>query len=103
MTNRTDTSLAEVMCGANRFSVVIPHLNQPDFLDRCLASLADGSRRPDEVIVVDNGSDALPQAICDAWGALLLTEADPGPGPARNCGERAGSVTKSGGSKKARA
>ena len=91
MTDRTDASLAEVPPRTARFSVAIPHLNQPDFLDRCLASLAAGSRRPDEVIVVDNGSNALPQAICDVYGAQLLTEADPGPGPARNCGVRAAS------------
>ena len=69
-----------------RISVVIPHLNQPDFLSRCLASLAAGSRSPDEVIVVDNGSRELPQAICDEYGVLLLAEAEPGPGPARNRG-----------------
>ncbi len=91
MTDKTETSLVEVMGGANRFSVVIPHLNQADFLARCLSSLAAGSRRPDEVIVVDNGSDVVPQAICDVWGARLLTEATPGPGPARNCGVRAAS------------
>jgi GT2 family glycosyltransferase len=69
-----------------RISVVIPHLNQHEFLSRCLASLASGTRRPDEVIVVDNGSRALPEAICAAHGARLLTEAEPGPGPARNLG-----------------
>lgn len=69
-----------------RISVVIPHLNQPDFLARCLASLAAGTRAPDEVIVVDNGSRDLPQAVCAAHGARLLTEAEPGPGPARNRG-----------------
>ena len=97
MTDRTDPRPAEGPrqsvrpLQADRFSVVIPHLNQPEFLARCLASLAAGSRRPDEVIVVDNGSDALPQAICDAHGARLLTEAEPGPGPARNCGVRVSS------------
>ena len=67
-------------------SVVIPHLNQPDFLARCLASLVAGTRAPDEVIVVDNGSRTLPKAICAVHGVLLLTEAEPGPGPARNLG-----------------
>ena len=67
-------------------SVVIPHLNQPRMLARCLQSLADGVRAPDEVIVVDNGSAALPRAICAAHDAQLLTEPTPGPGPARNRG-----------------
>jgi glycosyltransferase involved in cell wall biosynthesis len=74
-----------------RFSVVIPHLNQPEFLARCLASLAAGARSPDEVIVVDNGSRDLPTALCAAHGARLLAEAEPGPGPARNLGVAASS------------
>ena len=42
-----------------QISVVIPHLNQPEALARCLASLAVGARQPDEIIVVDNGSGAM--------------------------------------------
>ena len=72
--------------GRPRISVVIPHLNQPEFLTRCLASLAAGTRAPDEMIVVDNGSRDLPEAVCAAHGVRLLTEAEPGPGPARNRG-----------------
>ena len=67
-------------------SVVIPHLNQPAMLGRCLDSLAAGQRRPDEVLVVDNGSTELPHAVCDRPGVRLLQEAEPGPGPARNRG-----------------
>lgn len=70
----------------NKISVVIPHLNQPDHLARCLASLAAGTSPPFEVIVVDNGSAVLPEAVCAAHGARLLQEPEPGPGPARNCG-----------------
>lgn len=69
-----------------RFSVVIPHLNQPQMLARCLASLRAGQRQPDQVIVVDNGSTVPPRAVCEAAGAILLTEPVPGPGPARNRG-----------------
>lgn len=68
-------------------SVVIPHLNQPEALGRCLASLRAGRRPPDEVIVVDNGSATLPRDICAAHtGVTLLHEPTPGPGPARNRG-----------------
>lgn len=68
-------------------SVVIPHLNQPEMLARGLAALMAGRRLPDEVIVVDNGSQMLPEAICAAHPAVrLLHEAEPGPGPARNRG-----------------
>jgi glycosyltransferase involved in cell wall biosynthesis len=74
-----------------RISVVIPHLNQPEDLARCLASVAAGTCAPDEVIVVDNGSRELPEVVCAAHGARLLTEAAPGPGPARNCGVAASS------------
>lgn len=70
-----------------RICVVIPHLNQPDFLRRCLASLKEGQRQPDEIIVVDNGSRQMPQAVCAAFdGVQLLREETPGPGPARNLG-----------------
>ena len=68
-------------------SVVIPHLNQPKFLHRCLTSLKVGSRQPDEIFVVDNGSVEMPQEICGAFdGVTLLREETPGPGPARNLG-----------------
>lgn len=70
-----------------RISVVIPHLNQPEMLRRCLASLQAGQRQADEIIVVDNGSTTLPTAICAAYpGVQLLQEPTPGPGPARNRG-----------------
>lgn len=75
-----------------KISVIIPHLNQPEALERCLASLRSGSRSADEIIVVDNGSTELPRSICDAEeGVLLLQERDPGPGPARNTGIAASS------------
>lgn len=75
-----------------RLSVVIPHLNQPDHLRRCLASLFAGRVVPDEIIVVDNGSRDMPVAVCDTFpGVQLLSEARPGPGPARNRGVAASS------------
>lgn len=80
---------APAPCDTLRVSVVIPHLNQPEALAHCLASLRNGRRVPDEVIVVDNGSTALPDRICAAYGARLLSEATPGPGPARNAGAAA--------------
>ena len=68
-------------------SVVIPHLNQPEALALCLASLAAGRRRPDEIFVVDNGSTLLPEVVCAAHPlVVLLQEPVPGPGPARNRG-----------------
>ena len=68
-------------------SVIIPHLNQPEMLARCLQSLVAGKRPAAEIIVVDNGSDTLPTAVCAAFPDVqLLHEAEPGPGPARNLG-----------------
>lgn len=75
------------MASGGKISVVIPHLNQPELLALCLKSLQDGTRAPDEVIVVDNGSAQMPQAVCDAFpGTRLLHEPAPGPGLARNRG-----------------
>ncbi|HEV7718500.1 MAG TPA: glycosyltransferase family 2 protein [Arsenicitalea sp.] len=70
-------------------SVVIPHLNEPEDLRRCLDALAaqrdDGV--PFEIIVVDNGSREPPVAVCSAFdGVRLEQELMPGPGPARNRG-----------------
>lgn len=75
-----------------RISVVIPHLNQPEHLARCLTSLYAGALLPDEVFVVDNGSTEMQQATCaDYPGVVLLRETTPGPGPARNLGVAAAS------------
>jgi GT2 family glycosyltransferase len=70
-------------------SIIIPHLNQPEALAACLQSLAAQSypRERFEVIVVDNGSRELPTKVVGTLsGARLETEAEPGPGPARNRG-----------------
>ena len=72
-------------------SVIIPHLDQLAGLDLCLRSLeAQTLERPlFEIIVVDNGSIARPEALISRYpGVRLLHEAKPGPGPARNWGAR---------------
>lgn len=72
-----------------RVTVIIPHLNQPDFLLRCLQSISVQSYEQSlvDIIVVDNGSNHLPHEICNQFpNVKLLTEATPGPGPARNTG-----------------
>ena len=69
-----------------RVSVIIPHLNEPEQLAECLASLArQQGAVPFEVIVVDNGSRQWPDFV-ERTGARLLRETTPGPGPARNLG-----------------
>lgn len=70
-------------------SVIIPHLDQPQALRACLLSLAEqaGVKQAVEIIVVDNGSKVLPVETCAAFASVtLLSEATPGPGPARNRG-----------------
>lgn len=69
-----------------RVSVIIPHLNQPEALRRCLASVC-GQREVGEVIVVDNGSSAPLDDVMAAFPSVtFLHEPTPGPGPARNLG-----------------
>ena len=73
-------------------SVVVPHLNQPENLAACLASLADQSINSAlyEVIVVDNGSARIPHEVVEPYpNTQIISEVQPGPGPARNAGIRA--------------
>ncbi|MEM6486656.1 MAG: glycosyltransferase [Pseudomonadota bacterium] len=77
--------------GVPSISVIIPHLNQPDLLARCLACIAaqePGAYTLGEVIVADNGSRAERHAatVCRdfAFARAIDAAAVPGPGPARN-------------------
>ena len=74
---------------AETVSIIIPHMNQSAFLERCLVSLAPqvAAHKDVEVIVVDNGSKQLPTEVLNrfAW-ARLEQEKEAGPGPARNKG-----------------
>lgn len=77
-----------------RISVVIPHYNQEDYLATGLRLLHEqaGVTAEVEIIVVDNASRRMPEAVCAAWpGVRLLSEKTPGPGPARNTGAAAAS------------
>ena len=70
-------------------SVIAPHLNQPEHLAAFLASLhaQDFDMRRAEVIIVDNRSRELPEAVVAPYpGVRLVSESTPGPGPARNRG-----------------
>lgn len=70
-----------------RISVIIPHLNTPDLLARCLRSVFE--QRLDhgsvEVIVVDNGS-RVPLDLAAFPHVRILAEPAAGPGLARNRG-----------------
>ncbi len=62
-------------------AVVVPVRDEPR-LDECLAALAGGTRRPDELVVVDDGSD--PPVAADV--TVLRLEPGRGPAAARNLG-----------------
>ncbi|GHF11614.1 glycosyltransferase family 2 protein [Pseudolysinimonas yzui] len=55
-------------------SVVIPALNDAAMLARCLTSLAQQRRVPDEIVVVDNGSTDDTRAVAEAAGARVIWE-----------------------------
>jgi glycosyltransferase involved in cell wall biosynthesis len=55
-------------------SVVIPSLNDADMLSHCLDALAQQTRAPDEIIVVDNGSTDDTAAVALAAGARVVEE-----------------------------
>jgi len=72
-------------------SIIIPHLNQHEWIETCLNSIQNQSFPIEniEVLLVDNGSDRLPEKELSAFSfAKLLVETTPGPGPARNLGVR---------------
>ncbi len=72
-----------------RASVIIPHLNTPELLVKCLQAVAAQrlSHGWFEIIVVDNGSRVPLDIVAAAWpGVKFLVERTPGPGPARNLG-----------------
>lgn len=68
-------------------AVVICTRDRPVELKRCLASLADQTRRPDRIIVVDNASaDDRARSIAEQAGAEYVREDRPGLDYARNTG-----------------
>lgn len=74
---------------APRVSVIIPHLNTPESLGRCLASITDQrlDRGHAQIIVVDNGSSVSLDAVRARFpGVAFASEPRPGPGLARNHG-----------------
>ena len=76
------------------FSIIIPTYNRPDQLRRCLESLAclDYPRDQFEVIVVDDGSPIIPEAILvrfrDRINVKLFAQTRTGPAGARKTGAK---------------
>lgn len=59
-------------------SVVIPVKDDADALRRCLRALELQTRRPDEIVIVDNGSIDDSSAIARGAGALVISCDEPG-------------------------
>ncbi|CAM3775267.1 glycosyltransferase family 2 protein [Micrococcus flavus] len=64
----------EPLTARTTVSVVVPVLDDADHLRACLALLARQTRRPDEVVVVDNGSTDDSAAVARAAGARVIHE-----------------------------
>ncbi len=74
-----------------KLAVIVPVHNGAKTLDRCLTALAASGRRPDEVIVVDDGSRDDSAARAEAHGVrvIRLVDGPCGPALARNRGAAA--------------
>lgn len=59
-------------------SVVVPVKDDAASLERCLRALAAQTRRPDEVLVVDNGSTDDSAAVAGRAGATVIRCSEPG-------------------------
>ncbi len=70
-------------------SVVIPHHNQNDYLERSLASVACQLGEEDEILIVDDHSGQAPVVESGGWAPavrIVVLPENRGPGVARNIG-----------------
>lgn len=70
-----------------RASVIIPAYNAEKTLQACIDGLMQQTRIPDEIIVVDDGSEDRTKTIAEAYSLVtLLSQKNQGPAKARNVG-----------------
>lgn len=69
-------------------SIIIPAYNAAQTLPACLAALQRQTQPPDEIIVVDDGSQDQTAQVARAYGVQLLEQPHQGPAAARNLGIR---------------
>jgi len=69
-----------------RISVVIPARNEEAYIQACLRAVNTQTLKPDEIIVVDNGSTDRTPEIAAARGAKLVSCPTPGVAAARQAG-----------------
>jgi glycosyltransferase involved in cell wall biosynthesis len=67
-------------------SIIIPAYNAAQTLPACLEALKKQTQPPDEIIVVDDGSQDQTAQVARAHGAHLLEQPHQGPAAARNLG-----------------
>jgi glycosyltransferase involved in cell wall biosynthesis len=67
-------------------SVVIPVFNEEKYLEKCLASIAAQTEKPDELIIVDNNCSDKTVEIAKKFGARIVKEKTQGMIFARNAG-----------------
>ncbi len=85
-TYRSAGAAADKEKSGMRISVVIPAYNAERFLRRCLASVFAQTLKPDEVIVVDDGSTDRTAALAAELGATVVRRPNGGLSAARNTG-----------------
>lgn len=70
-------------------TVIIPVYNREKELAECLDALTNQNRRPDEIIVVDDGSTDGTKNIAEAYSLVtILSQKNAGPAKARNAGAK---------------
>ncbi len=77
----------EIAC----ISVIVPIYNTEEYLDACIASIANQSHTALQIILVDDGSQDASGAICDAWAGKdkriqVIHQKNAGVSAARNTG-----------------
>ena len=70
-------------------AAIVPCFNGEAFLADALSSIRAQTRRPDEVIVVDDGSTDASAAVAESFGVTVVRQSNQGEGAARNAGLRA--------------
>jgi glycosyltransferase involved in cell wall biosynthesis len=74
-----------------KISVVIPCYNRATLVGETIQNMLDQSLRPDEIIVVDDGSTDNSREVISSFGGIvrMISQRNLGPGAARNAGLKA--------------
>lgn len=72
-----------------RISIVIPAYNEEKYIKKCIDSLLNQTLKPDDIIVVDDGSSDRTKEICSSCNNKIVkvfSKEHSGAGPSRNFG-----------------